>query len=151
MSIRLLRRQALSRRASALAVALAVGTGGCQSDVPMPDPSNDGAISFSVQIQPILTTNCAGCHSPGGAADLEGIVLQLTADVSYDLLVGRPSVQRPDLTHVIPGDSSSSLLFLKVSTDSPPVGLRMPRFAPPLSQSEMDLIRDWIDEGALNN
>ncbi len=135
MSIRLLRPQAFSWRTSALAVTLAVWNGGCQPDVSMPDPSNDGPISFSVQVQPIFTTNCAGCHSPGGEADLDGIVLKLTADVSFDLLVDRPSVQQPDLTLVIPGDSSSSLLFLKVSTDSPPVGLRMPRFAPPLSQS----------------
>ena len=66
-------------------------------------------------------------------------------------LVDQLSVQRNDLTLVVPGDSASSLLFQKVSTDNPPVGLRMPRFAPPLSESEIDLIREWIDQGALDN
>ena len=115
------------------------------------DPGDGDPVSFSGRIQPIFTTACAGCHSEGGLADLSGIALRLTADVSYSLLVSQQSVQRPDLTLVVPGDPDSSLLFLKISSDTPPVGARMPRSAPPLSQLEIDLIRDWIDEGALNN
>ena len=108
-------------------------------------------MSFSGRIQPIFTTACPGRHSEGGLADLSGIALRLTADVSYSLLISQRSVQRPDLTLVAPGDPASSLLFLKISSGTPPVGARMPRSAPPLSQPKIDLIRDWIDQGALNN
>lgn len=112
---------------------------------------NDEMISFARQIQPILAVNCAGCHSPGGAADLAGIALTLTEDVAYDMLVNQPSVQDLVFTFVVPGDAESSLLLLKVSSDDPPIGDRMPRFAPPLTAAEIALIRDWINQGAPDN
>ena len=108
-------------------------------------------MSYSSQIQPILTVNCAGCHSPGGAADLFGIPLTLTEDVSYEMLVNEQSVQDPAFAFVVPGDAETSLLFLKVSSDTPPFGDRMPRFAPALTDEENALIRAWIDQGALDN
>ena len=112
---------------------------------------SDEMISFARQIQPILAVNCAGCHSPGGAADLAGIALTLTEDVAYDMLVNQPSVQDLFFTFVVPGDAESSLLLLKVSSDDPPIGDRMPRFAPPLTAAEIALIRDWINQGAQDN
>ena len=147
---------AFSKRRSGCAflmAGLAVMLGGCptQSPGPVGERDDDGSVSFERGVQPILTQHCAGCHSPGGAADLFGIALQLTADVSYGLLIDQASVQRPELTQVVPGDSASSLLFDKISSSAPMVGVRMPRFAPPLSQTEIDLVRDWIDQGAPNN
>jgi len=71
--------------------------------------------------------------------------------VSYNNLVNQPSAQRPDLTLVIPGDSASSLVFQKVSQNSPPVGSRMPSLGDPLTAGELALLRDWIDQGALDN
>ncbi len=134
-----------------LALAIITWSPGCGPPAMDVDPPDGDPVSFSGRIQPIFTTACAGCHSEGGLADLSGIVLRLTADVSFSLSVGQQSVQRPDLTLVVPGDPASSLLFLKISSDTPPVGERMPRSAPPLSPLEIDLIRDWIDQGALNN
>ncbi len=114
-----------------------------------PDAGND--VSFAGDIQPIFTTACAGCHSSGGAADLAGIALMLTEGEAYDLLINVPSVQDTDLTLVVPGDPDASLLLAKVESDEPPVGLRMPRFAPALSDDEIALIRSWIEQGADNN
>ncbi len=134
-----------------LVLALLVCSAGCPSDPAGPDSSNDGMVSFARQIQPIFTTNCAVCHRPGGIAHLRGIELQLLEGESHDRLVNQPSVQQPNLTIVVPGDSASSLLFLKISSNSPPVGDRMPLLGPPLPRAARDLIRDWIDQGALNN
>ena len=124
---------------------------GCAVEVGMTKPATGDQVSFARDIQPIFTVNCAGCHSPLGAADLAGIRLKLTEGVAYELLVDQPSVQRADLTLVVPGDSALSLLYLKISQDAPPVGVRMPRFAPALSPLEIDLIQTWIDEGAMEN
>lgn len=112
---------------------------------------SDEMISFAREVQPILAVNCAGCHSPGGAADLDGILLTLTGDVAYDMLINQPSVQDPAFTFVVPGDAESSLLLGKVSSDNPPIGDRMPRFAPPLTAAQIALIRDWINQGAKDN
>ena len=122
---------------------------GCPTTVTPPD--NGGMVSFSSQIQPLLTIECGGCHSENGGADLAGIVLRLMADVSYDLMVNQPSIQNSSLTLVIPGNSADSLVYQKVISDTPPVGERMPLFAPNLTQSQTDLIKNWIDQGALNN
>ena len=108
-------------------------------------------MSFATDILPILTVECGGCHSPGGIADVAGIELQLTANEAFNRAVGQPSVQDPSLTIIVPGDSASSLLFLKISSNTPPVGIRMPQSAPPLSANEITLIQTWIDQGALNN
>ena len=77
--------------------------------------------------------------------------MHLTEGESYDAIVNQPSVQDASWTRVVPGDSAKSLLYLKVSSNNPPVGVRMPRFTPPLSGTDIGLIRDWIDQGALNN
>ncbi len=118
---------------------------------PPPDetePPPVDMVSFSGQIQPIFDANCTICHVSDGFADE---IMHLNAEESFDALVDQPSVQNPDLTRVVPGDSGASLLFLKVSSDSPPVGVRMPFGGAPLPAGEIALIRDWIDQGAQNN
>ncbi len=116
-----------------------------------PPPPRGGTVSFEQDLVPLLRTACTGCHSPGGSAAISGIPMILTADQAYDAIVAQPSVQDPAWTLVVPGDAESSLLYLKVSSDTPPVGVRMPRFSPVLSATQIGLIRDWIDQGALNN
>ncbi len=127
---------------------------GCGTPGAVPSPNGDdanGEVAFSARVQPIFTTNCAGCHSAGGIADQSGIALRLVSGESFDLLVNQQSVQNSALTLVIPGDAESSLLFQKISSDNPPVGLRMPRFVAPLSDADVQTIRNWIDQGAPNN
>lgn len=105
------------------------------------------APDFETQIQPILTRSCAvvGCHS--GAFPTQG--LNLSAGLSHAALVGRPSTVVGGAVLVRPGDAANSYLLVKLTCTSCPSGLRMPRFGPPLPGDEIDLIRDWIDAGAL--
>jgi hypothetical protein len=109
--------------------------------------SVQSGISFSSQIQPIFDNHSYGCTScHGGNAGLF-----LTRGQSYANLVnvqaqagscvGRKRVQ--------PGDASSSVLFLRVSGFS--CGDRMPQGANPISPTDVNLIRDWINQGARNN
>jgi hypothetical protein len=62
-----------------------------------------------------------------------------------------PAPQQADLTLVVPGDPDTSLLWLKVSSNSPPVGSTMPLFGSRLTSNELALVRDWIAQGAQNN
>ena len=114
-------------------------------------PQTPRPVSFSQDVQPIITTACAGCHSPGGLADLFGVEMFLREGEAYDAIVNKTSVFRSDLTLVVPGDSAISLFYLKVASDTTPFGGRMPRSAPVLTDEELATIRDWIDEGAENN
>ncbi len=115
------------------------------------DAPDGNVVSYSGDIAPILVGDCDGCHSPGGIADLSGIALRLTPDVAFDMLTTMQSVQNPSLAFVVPGDPDASLLFLKVSSDNPPVGVQMPRSLPPLTDAAVELIRLWIEQGALDN
>ncbi len=133
----------------ALCGALACG---CQGDVNTPDPPGAREISYANDVQPIFNARCTSCHSPGSpTTDFVGIRMVLTAGQSYDSLVDQPSSQRPDLTLVVPGNPDSSLLWLKVSSNAPPVGATMPLLGARLSSAELAVIRDWVDQGAANN
>ncbi|MEE9295811.1 MAG: hypothetical protein V3W34_12740 [Phycisphaerae bacterium] len=141
------------------AVMMVLGTA-CRGNLDMASPdqgtdAEDGpqgaAVSFSADVLPILTSVCATCHRDGGIADQAGIALRLVEDLAFDMLLNNNSVQDQSLSFVQPGDSASSLLFLKISSDSPPVGSRMPFQLVPLSDARIATIRDWIDQGALDN
>ena len=142
-----------TRRAALIACAALVSQSGAMCGAPPPTaaPPTGQTVSFAQQIQPIFTAQCAGCHSTRGLADLQGIALKLVAGQSFAGLVNQASSQSAGLTLVVPGDSADSLLFQKVSSSSPPVGSRMPLIGSVLSATNQGLIRDWIDQGAMNN
>lgn len=123
----------------------------CQGEVNLPGPGTGRAVSLADDVQPIFDARCASCHRSGAFANLMGIDLELTAGQSHDSLVNRPSSQSAAHMLVVPGDSAASLLFLKVSSNAPPVGSTMPLFGERLTSAELALVRDWIDQGALDN
>ncbi len=94
----------------------------------------------------VLTPVCTGCHA-GAAAPLG---LRLDEGASYALLVNAPSVEVPALMRVQPGNPDASYLIQKLEGTAA-VGARMPLNAPPLPQSTIDVIRQWIVDGAPNS
>jgi hypothetical protein len=94
----------------------------------------------------VFTPICSKCHI--GASAPEG--LQLDAAHSYNLLVGVPSAERPDLLRVDPGNPDASYLVQKIEGDSGILGARMPFGETPLPQATIAAIRQWITNGAPN-
>lgn len=95
----------------------------------------------------VFTPTCAisGCHAGAGAP--EG--LNLREGFSYALLVDVSSNQVPALLRVRPGDADNSYLVQKLEGTAAG-GRRMPLNGPPfLPQSTVDVIRQWINDGAL--
>lgn len=91
----------------------------------------------------VLTPACTSCHA--GASAPQG--LRLDAGNSYDLLVGVPSTEQPSLLRVEPGDPGGSYLVQKLE-GSASVGARMPLGGPYLDQATIDVMRQWITDGA---
>lgn len=125
------------------------GRGGdeTESSVENPSTSTSVGIDYATQVQPIFDSNCS-CHLTFIAP--QGVVLQ--AGASYDSLVNLPSVESPSLLLVKPGDPDNSYLVIKIDNNVPDVnsrrvGDRMPRGLP-LKASEIEIIRQWIEEGA---
>lgn len=118
-----------------------VPTGGCTSGV-----------CFDVDIQPILSNNCAfsGCHA--GSQPAQG--QNLSAGVAYANIVCVPATERPGMMRVRPFEPDSSYLVHKIQGTQGDVGGsggRMPLGGTPLTQEQISLIRTWITQGARTN
>jgi hypothetical protein len=87
---------------------------------------------------------CEHCHSGANAP----VGLRLDAVNSYASLVGVASVERPNLMRVAPGDANNSYIIQKLEGTAG-VGERMPAGLPALPQSDINVIRQWIGDGAL--
>lgn len=98
----------------------------------------------SIQAQ-VFTPICTACHA-GAAAPLG---LRLEEGASYALLVNAPSVEVPALMRVQPGNPDASYLIQKLEGTAE-VGGRMPLNGPPLPQATIDVIRQWITDGAMD-
>ncbi|HEY7743572.1 MAG TPA: hypothetical protein VIA19_11055 [Burkholderiales bacterium] len=95
----------------------------------------------------VFTPSCAkaGCHNAASAQ--AGLILDPGA--SWANLVNVVSSQNMLLTRVIPMDPDASLLIQKLEGTAI-VGGRMPADGPPfLQQATVDVIRQWILDGAM--
>ncbi len=98
-------------------------------------PAVKDDVSFSLDIQPILTQECATCHSPGKTEP------DLREGYAYKSFMDLPKGS------IVPGDAEGSELadMLGGHGDNPmpPRGSMRP--------THVALIKKWIDEGALDN
>jgi hypothetical protein len=92
----------------------------------------------------VFTPICTRCHIGAGAP--EG--LQLDAAHSYSLLVGVPSAERPTVLRVSPGNPNNSYIVQKLQGSPGIVGGQMPLGGPYLPQSTINVIAQWITNGA---
>ncbi len=76
--------------------------------------------------------------------------MDLTAGNSHASLVNVASLQVPALDRVEPFDADNSYLIQKLDGTAA-VGFRMPQGGPFLDQETMDMIRQWIGDGAPDN
>ena len=98
------------------------------------------AVDYATDIQPIFTANCISCH--GGA---NGLHLD-----SYANVMAGNSNNGPVITA---GSADNSILVQKISGTAN-FGGRMPAGNSSYfdnHQDELQLIKDWINEGALEN
>lgn len=111
----------------------------CDNDkIEAGDPVVKDNVSFALDIQPILTAECATCHNP---TEVEPDFREGLAYASFEDLI--------DEGDVMPGDAEESELVEMLEfrsedgNDMPPAG--------PMTPTEIALIKKWIDEGAKDN
>jgi hypothetical protein len=77
--------------------------------------------------------------------------MQLSAGVSYSMIVNVPSQEVSTLDRILPGNSADSYLVQKVMGIAA-VGAQMPDGCPSerpcLTTAQIDMIVDWVNEGA---
>jgi hypothetical protein len=106
----------------------------------------------------VISQKCNPCHTGTGPAAIGisvGHLDMTTQAMAYTDLVNVPTAGASCAgvgTRVVPGNAQNSIMYLKVSlVDPAPCGAKMPFGLPPLAQSEVDLIKGWINGGALND
>jgi hypothetical protein len=108
-------------------------------------------VSFSTQLRPVISRPMGGCgcHLPSAAGAGPGT--QITGLDLSTLASLRAGGHNSGSQIVIAMEPCSSILYQKVD-DAPPFGSRMPLGGPPfLTNEEVNLIHDWIAEGAADN
>jgi hypothetical protein len=106
----------------------------CYYDTVYEDADDNGPaedVSYQADILP-LWGECVGCHNGVEPPNLEDMV-------SYDELLNG---------YVVPGDADASILYKSL------LGIDGVSLMPPGSQwpdSKINAVKDWINQGALNN
>ena len=100
-------------------------------------------VSFRGDVQPILRSNCVECHVPPNG---EGYLKTGLSMATYDDLM-RGTIYGPV---IVPGDSRHSILNMLVEGRADP-SMRMPHGRKPLDTEEIENLRLWVEQGALNN
>lgn len=105
--------------------------------------SNEPAVSFSQDVNPILEKNCLSCHQSGGSGyEVSGLSM-----VSYDDLMNGTSAG----PMVIGGDVEGSNLLVLMEGRADP-SISMPHGAmDPVPASNIATIKLWVAQGAKNN
>ena len=88
------------------------------------------SVSFANDVEPILNDNCSFCHSFGDQFEDYPELLQFN--------------------RVIPYDPDNSVIWNRIANTGR-FGSLMPQGGPKLPQAQIDTIRQWILEGALDN
>ncbi len=96
----------------------------------------DNRVDFNTEVKPILNKKCMACH--GGVKKAGGFSLLFREEALGNTKSGKPAI--------IPGDADGST-FIQVLTHADPEK-RMPKKGDPLTEKEVEILRDWVDEGA---
>ncbi|WPP49217.1 DUF1553 domain-containing protein [Catalinimonas niigatensis] len=99
--------------------------------------SNDSQrVDFNAEIRPILNKKCITCH--GG--------VKRSAEFSLLFRTEALGVNESGKRAIVPGNVAESEMIHRIKHDDPE--MRMPPEGDPLSKEEIDLLTQWIEEGA---
>jgi Protein of unknown function (DUF1553)/Protein of unknown function (DUF1549)/Planctomycete cytochrome C/Carbohydrate binding module (family 6) len=94
------------------------------------------AIDFNTQVKPIFNKKCIVCH--GGVKQKAGFNLLFREQALANTESGKPAI--------IPGKPGESELVKRITETDPDE--RMPYKHEPLSKTEINILKQWIKEGA---
>lgn len=98
-------------------------------------------IDYSRDIRPILSDLCYKCHGPDVAERKSGLRLDTTAGATAKLESG--------FAAIVPGKSGESELMNRILSTDPVEQMPPASLGKKLTQPQIELIKRWIDEGAV--
>jgi len=100
---------------------------------------DDRKVDFTRDIRPVLAEKCITCHGPDEKSRKGKLRLDRRQDVFED---------RGGYFTIVPGKPKESELWLRMSDDFPEDRMPPPE-AESMSDDELELLRRWIEEGAV--
>ena len=97
-------------------------------------------VDFARDLRPILSDTCYHCHGP----DKENQQAELRLDLKSSLYQVHDGVAL-----VVPGNTAKSLLFQRITAKDPAERMPPEDAQVKLSDAQIELIRTWIEEGAV--
>jgi len=145
-------------------LALAAGCGD-DAGIGGDDDDDDNVVqpTFSAIYANVLSDQlrCLRCHDSTETDEVlqdfyeqSGELDFVTQETAYDQLVNEIADGDESCagrTLVVPGQPDESLLLEKVASDDPSCGDPMPLLQEPIADAEVEAIRTWILDGALND
>lgn len=101
------------------------------------------SVDFNLHIRPVLSDRCFKCHGP----DANKRKANLRLDIRENALAALKD--NPDAHVIVPGEASASEAYRRISSNDtsqlmPPVNSNLK-----LNDHEIELIKTWIDQGAV--
>jgi hypothetical protein len=99
-------------------------------------------VDFARDIQPILADKCYHCHGPD-ANHRKG-------DLRFDTLDPKlgPFAPRDGYSIVVPKNLDDSVMVMRITSDDPDVQMPPPSSNRTLTKAQIDLLQQWVKEGA---
>jgi mono/diheme cytochrome c family protein len=105
-----------------------------------PNKSKTAPIDFARQIRPILSENCFRCHGPDHEERKAKLRLDIKASAFGKLRSGGRAI--------VPGNSKKSELVARITDQDPSVRMPPAKINKHLTPEQIELLRQWIDQGA---
>ena len=102
-------------------------------------PAQTDNVSYYKQVRPIFQTNCLGCHQPARSSG--GFVM-----TAHDKLLEGGSSGKPA---IVPKNTGQSHLVAMITPHDGKA--LMPHDKKPLEEAEIDLVKRWIAQGAVDD
>ncbi|MCB1061859.1 MAG: DUF1553 domain-containing protein [Verrucomicrobiae bacterium] len=102
--------------------------------------AGDDTISFNRDVRPILSDRCFACHG----FDAKKRKADLRLDIPEGAFANLEAGKRP----IVPGEIEASEVWWRVISDDEDDVMPPPDFHKPLTASEKDILRRWIEQGA---
>ncbi len=107
-----------------------------------PSGSPSKAVDFNRDIRPILSDTCFTCHGPDEASRMGNLRLDTPQGPE------NPYLARDGYHILVPGKSSESRLYQKISAQDETERMPPSFSNRHLTPKQIELIREWIDQGA---
>ncbi len=101
-------------------------------------------ISYNFHVRPILSDKCFACHGPDQNKLQAGLRLDLAKNAYA------PLPENPGAFAIVPGKPDSSELMKRITSKDPDYLMPTPdSHLSPLTEPEIEIIRKWIEQGAV--